>query len=153
MQELLDATELGYELLQMKKRSCLWVLTLLLLVCEKMTRKIIYAEDDPDIRKLLGLVIKSVADVQFVGVGTGEELVNEVRNGGYSLVLTDNDMPPGMTGLVAIKEIRKFDKGIPIFMYSGSDVRGLALQRGATGYIDKNGTKEVTETVQSYLKR
>jgi len=71
------------------------------------------------------------------GVPNGEELVERVRTNKYNLVITDNNMGNGISGLEAIANIRQFNSTIPVFMLSGDDVKTLALKAGATGYIDK----------------
>ena len=119
-----------------------------------MSKKVIVAEDDNDLRESYVRFLKrNFSDVEVEAVPDGEQLVERIRNGGYSVVLTDNQMLK-MGGLEAIRRIREFDKTVPIYMLSGIDVKDKALQLGATGYFDKMGLilGIVKEAIMEYLK-
>lgn len=98
--------------------------------------KIIIADDQEDVREPYARFIRKLYDTEVDEVSNGGDLVDRVRYGGYSLILTDNKMPV-MDGLGAVREIRKFDPTTPIYMLSSSQVDDLALELGVTGYIDK----------------
>ena len=101
-----------------------------------MTKKIIIAEDDEDLVLLYQRFFGNY-DVEVDSVSDGKSLVEMVKGGGYSLVLTDNGMP-FMEGMDAIREIRTFDPKVPIYMVSGNrDAESKALTLGATGFIYK----------------
>jgi len=103
-----------------------------------MTKKMILAEDDQDFREGLVLYIgDEIPGVEIEYVDDGKPLLERARNGGYALILTDNDMKQ-MNGLEAVRRIREFDKTTPIYLMSGRDVRKQALEAGATGYIPKD---------------
>lgn len=98
----------------------------------------ILAEDDRALREGLERFIKlRVTDVDIETVEDGKPLVARVREGGYSLVLTDNQMTY-VDGLEAIRQIREFDQQVPIYMLSGSYIKEQALEAGATGYVNKS---------------
>jgi len=114
-----------------------------------MAKKIIIAEDDEDMVFMYRLLFKGY-DAEVDYVPDGRSLVDKVRAGGYSLVLTDNGMP-FMDGLDAIKEIRTFNKEVPIYMVSGNrDAESKALTEGANGFIYKPLSKN---TIDSLLKQ
>ena len=125
-----------------------------------MTKKVIIAEDFAPLRNAYLFQIELMkedkilpADLEVECVANGESLIEKVKNEKYLLILTDNDMPPGITGLEAIKKIREFDKDVPIYMISGSAFQSLksdALKYGATGFIDKG---ELKTRLESLLKQ
>lgn len=95
-------------------------------------------------------------DVEFDVASSGEELVGKVHSGHYDLVFTDNQMPPGIHGLLAICQIREQDTKTPIYMVSSSEVGKQAMEVGATGYVDKTDHQlfkaGIEEAVRKHLK-
>jgi CheY-like chemotaxis protein len=130
---------------------------------KKMDKKIIVAEDNKDLRETYVMFIESYVDnVSIDSVSNGADLVEKVKNENYSLIFTDNDMPPGISGLESIKQIREFDKKTPIYMISGSKSKEDAtykqktvLECGGNGFIDKddimNLSKQIKEVVLKYV--
>lgn len=117
-----------------------------------MSKRMILADDELYVRDALALMISdSFPDVEVVQVEDGESLVERVRDGGFALVLTDNQMP-SVDGLEAIRQIRKFDGEVPIYMLSSSDKEREALEAGATGYIDKvHHRPQLPDVLKQYL--
>ena len=103
-----------------------------------MERKVLIADDDRDMRlSLKGFLQDLYGNVSVDEAASGKELVELARKGDYAIILTDNYMPPGITGVEAVKAIREFNRGVPIYVLSGHDVREEALAAGATGYLHK----------------
>ena len=102
-----------------------------------MKRRLIVAEDDTYQRALFKEYIESLMeDLEVDDVSNGQSLVKKVRENDYLMVITDYSMEPGMNGLSAIEEIRKFNKTIPIYMVSGASgesLKILAMDVGANG--------------------
>ena len=120
-----------------------------------MAKRIIIAEDDENARNTLAdLILECTADVEIVTVSNGKDLLDKVRADNYSLVFTDYEMPPGITGIEAIKQIRSFNPTIPIYMISGGGVKKEAMEVGATDYIKKTEryTKKLVEILNKHLK-
>ncbi|MBI5148826.1 response regulator [Candidatus Pacearchaeota archaeon] len=118
-------------------------------------KKIILAEDSKIIREHLIEIIKETFDVEVDAVDNGEDLVKKVRENRYDFILTDNQMP-SMCGLDAIKEIRGFNKEVPIYMMSGLiGNRVYALKLGATGFIEKgfDSYEKILNSLESYLQK
>jgi len=101
-----------------------------------MPEKIIIAEDHAEIIGYLERLISRRFDVEVDTVSDGKPLVERVRNGAYSVVLTDNRMLE-LSGPQATREIREFNQDVPIIMLSASDIEKVALKIGVTHYLHK----------------
>jgi len=116
-------------------------------------KPIIIAEDNEQTRKIFVSIIERSSKTKVDAVDNGEDLVSKVREGDYSIIFTDNQMPI-MYGLTAIKEIRKFNSDIPIYMISGAELEKEAKEAGATDYIDKGdmNLSDLSTVVEKYKK-
>ncbi|MBI2574761.1 response regulator transcription factor [Candidatus Woesearchaeota archaeon] len=117
-----------------------------------MTKKIILADDNLWSRDgLVSIINDAVPGVEIEQVVDGRSLVERVRGGGFALVLTDNQMPY-VSGLEAIRQIREFNREVPIFIITSSDVEREALEAGATGYMRKSYcSSKLPQVLQQYL--
>lgn len=115
--------------------------------------KIIIADDDSAIRGVYRDVICSLSkNIEVDMVENGEDLVKKVRQNNYDLVITDNSMGPGIKGLEAIKEIRKFNQKVPICLASGDNIEDVAFDAGASVYLPKPAMFETLENaIRRYL--
>jgi len=100
-------------------------------------KPIIIAEDYASTRRALVRALAKRYDTQVDGVENGRQLVERVRDGDHSFVLTDRDMPI-MGGLEATREIRKTHPDIPIVMMSGLGSEEEALAAGANAFVKKS---------------
>jgi two-component system response regulator HydG len=100
--------------------------------------KVLVVDDDADLR----LAVSSALSENHYLVDQardGEEGVNRVRAGNYSLVLLDVNMPR-MGGMEALKEIKSHDPSIIVIMLTAfSNVRDAveATKEGAYNYLEK----------------
>jgi two-component system response regulator HydG len=100
--------------------------------------KVLVVDDDADLR----LAVSSALSENHYLVDQardGEEGVNRVRAGSYSLVLLDVNMPR-MGGMDALKEIKAHDPSIIVIMLTAfSNVRDAveATKEGAYNYLEK----------------
>lgn len=105
-----------------------------------MKNKILYAEDDYDIRKMFSSFLKTFFPEQNIeifedGISLDKRLIENVED--ISLAITDYDMP-GINGGDIIA--RHSDKGIPfILAYWGEERIGkkALLEDGAFTYVRK----------------
>ena len=123
-----------------------------------MAKKILWADDNEPFRQTQLFVLKRYCsreklDVEFDEASTGEELVEKVLGNSYDLVFTDNQMPPGMHGLLALVQIREKDSAAPIYMVSASKVGQQAVEVGATGYVDKTDRAQYKSGIESAVER
>ncbi|MFP4662916.1 MAG: response regulator [Bacteroidales bacterium] len=100
---------------------------------------ILIADDDPATRKLLSLIVKKYAS-EISYATTGTEAVELCKNKpGTDVVLMDIKMP-GMDGLEAARQIRKFNPEILLIAqtaFAGKDDKEKALAAGCNHYISK----------------
>jgi PAS domain S-box-containing protein len=101
--------------------------------------KILIAEDDYASYLYLKSLL-STESTTFIHTTTGTETVKAVReNPDISLIIMDLRMP-GLTGFEATRQIRQFNKFIPIIAqtaYALSGDREMALSSGCNDYISK----------------
>ena len=100
--------------------------------------KVLVVDDDSDLRLSVATAL-SESHYQVDQARDGEEGVNRVRAGNYSLVLLDVNMPR-MTGMEALKEIKAHDPSIIVIMLTAfSNVRDAveATKEGAYNYLEK----------------
>ena len=75
---------------------------------------ILYAEDDPDVKKNVSGYLELVFG-NIVGASNGLEAYERYQEGGIDVILTDIDMP-GMGGIELAKKIREVDPTTPIII-------------------------------------
>ena len=113
---------------------------------------ILIAEDEESNFLLLQTILKRQCKV--LHAMTGKELLEIYKKEHADLILMDIKMPE-MNGIDALKEIRKFDKDIPIIMqsaYAFENVMESARQAGSNGFITKPiNIKELKATLSSFL--
>jgi CheY-like chemotaxis protein len=125
-----------------------------------MAKKILVAEDEPDIRALIEFTLK-FAGYEVVAVKNGQEAVEAAHNELPDLILLDVRMPQ-MTGYEAC-EIIKSDpdiQHIPVVFLSakGQEKEILAgLEAGATEYLLKpfapdELTKRIIELLEQFSR-
>jgi len=120
-------------------------------VSGKSLKRIFIVDDDPDIRKMLSLILRS-AEYEIVGQASdGVDILKKIMLATPSVILLDINMP-GTSGLDVLEEILKTYSHIKVVMISGSsssaDVQ-TAITRGAAGYIVKPfNTAQVVQNVE-----
>jgi CheY-like chemotaxis protein len=108
---------------------------------DRPLKKILYVEDEPDIRDIATLVLENVGDFQVRAVEGGYAALDIIDEFNPDMVLLDA-MMPGMDGPTTFVEIRKKDafKEIPIAFLTAklmdSDIASF-LELGAIGVIAK----------------
>ena len=125
-----------------------------------MAKQVMIADDDKNYRETIFAQMEYFCDKQSISAefheaSNGKELVDSVRAHRYDLIFTDNIMPE-LHGLLAIKQIRDFDKDVPIYMLSSSEVGENAIILGANGYFDKmkrdNFKSGIEAAIMKHLK-
>ncbi len=119
---------------------------------------ILVADDSPVNQKVALLQLKSLG-LMARAVSSGEEAVDEVRDGDYALVIMDCQMPD-MDGFQATRAIRKLEKGtdkrIPIIALTGSadsEGRAKCLESGMDEVLIKPvAPNKLMEMIDRFLK-
>ena len=110
---------------------------------------IVIAEDHTILREGLKSLLASRPDLKVVGeAGDGLEAIRCVRDLGPDMILLDLSMPR-MTGLDAIKEIKRINPDIKIVVltvHSSEEYILATLQAGADGYVLKEAHSAELET-------
>lgn len=119
-------------------------------------RLLFIVEDDPLIRKGLGLILSRIEGVRVHAYECPGDLLNALEEGQEpDLVFTDNDMP-GMTGTELVRHLRGRGFTASIVMYSGSDKakRDPELRNLLDAYLSKPAANdEIVSAVRAALDR
>ncbi|HBA45999.1 hypothetical protein A2W67_03385 [Candidatus Nomurabacteria bacterium RIFCSPLOWO2_02_40_28] len=91
---------------------------------EGMNPRVLYAEDDPDIRTMMEGYLRSKG-FKVESVSNGKALLEKMsaNGGGYDIILTDYNMPPEMRGTEAVENIRNSNeswRNIPVVILTGT---------------------------------
>ncbi len=119
-----------------------------------MSKRVLMVDRSVDFTNSISFYAKRASpDVDIEYISDGEELVRRARNGGYSMITTVNWLNEQGDGLEAIRRIRVFDREVPIYMVTGSDVRDQALEAGATDFIAKEDLAREPEVYVEKLEQ
>ncbi len=117
-------------------------------------QKVLVADDEAQIRNILGIYLKK-AGFEVVEAADGAEALVKVQSDKPDIIVLDIMMPV-MDGLEVCKQVRKISD-IPIIMLTAKDEdddRILGLEIGADDYITKPfNTREVVARVNAVLRR
>jgi two-component system cell cycle response regulator len=100
--------------------------------------RVLVADDDPKVHEFFVRSLQA-AEYEVVTVASGQEAVNAVKAGTFSLAFVDVIMP-GMDGLSTLKAILAEQPRLPVVMmtsYEVGDIVSLAFQLGATDFLRK----------------
>jgi two-component system invasion response regulator UvrY len=110
---------------------------------EKIT--ILIADDHTLVRETWSFILNS--DPRFFVVaecGSGEEAVEMAKNLRPAIVIMDINLP-GINGIEATQQIRKFSPGSKILgvsLHTQPTYARKMMQKGAMGYVTKNSSRE-----------
>ena len=103
--------------------------------------RVLVVDDHRIVRDGLALIIQREADIEVVGsAATGEEALEAFTRDRPDIVLMDLQLP-GMSGVEAIRAIRKSDPNarvVVLTMYDGDEDIHRALEVGAATYLLKD---------------
>jgi CheY-like chemotaxis protein len=78
---------------------------------------ILLVDDQADVRFMLSLWLEDEG-VTFDEAASGEEALERSTSRAYDLILLDQRMPPGMSGIEVAEELRHKGSETPIVLYS-----------------------------------
>lgn len=101
-------------------------------------KKILVIDDEPDFLELIKVRLEA-NNYEVITASNGEEGLEKVKQVKPDAVLLDILMP-GIGGLQTLKEIRRIDKNLPVFIvtaFSNEERFKLASDLKASGFIVK----------------
>ena len=103
-----------------------------------MPKHLLIVEDEPDVREILSLQLRSRVDF-IASAGNGKEALGLMQDYEFHAILSDINMPI-MDGLTFLEELRKEGNPIPFVILTGygdKEKTIKALRLGAFDFLDK----------------
>lgn len=104
--------------------------------------RILIADDHNIVRKGLVMIITyEFPSAEIVDVDNSESLLEELSKGKWDIVVCDNSMPPGLSGVESIRQMKEISPGTPIIILSMQPIEELAvraIKSGASAYLKKD---------------
>jgi CheY-like chemotaxis protein len=113
---------------------------------------ILLVDDQADVRFMLSLWLEDEG-VDFEEATSGEEALERTDAKPYDLILLDQRMPPGMSGIEVAETMRSNGKQVPIVLYSAyldPAVEERAHELGLTT-IDKGEPDRLMQAIRNEL--
>lgn len=107
--------------------------------------KILIADDHAIVRSGLKQILAETPDIRVAGeAGNGQEVMDQVQNADFDLVLLDIAMP-GRGGMDTLKQLRQEKPKLPVLMlsmYPEEQYAIRAFKAGVSGYLTKESAPE-----------
>lgn len=120
-----------------------------------MSVKILAVDDEPDMLKLLSMIIREKTPYEIVTTNNPLEALELAKQGGFAIVITDLKMP-GLDGIEILEGVKKIDEDIPVIIltaYGAIDSANEAMDKGAFDFITKPFKKEqILYTIERAFK-
>lgn len=120
-----------------------------------MPAKILIVDDEPDMLKLLSMIIREKTNHESVTTNNPLEAVELVKKTAFDLVIADLKMP-GLDGMELLEAIKKKDEDIPVVIITAYGTVESAMEtmhKGAFDFITKPFRKEqMLYTIDKALK-
>jgi len=119
-----------------------------------MAEKILIVDDEPDMLRLLSMIIKEKTPYEVTTTNNPLEAL-ELAKKGFDLLIADLKMP-GLNGIELLESVKRFDEDIPtiiITAYGTVEAAVETMQKGAFDFITKPFRKEqILFTIERALK-
>lgn len=120
-----------------------------------MAEKILIVDDEPDMLRLLSMIIKEKTSYEVTTTNNPLEALEMAKKGGFDLLVADLKMP-GLNGIELLESVRRFDEDIPtiiITAYGTVEAAVETMQKGAFDFMTKPFRKEqILFTIERALK-
>ncbi|MCX7988368.1 MAG: response regulator [Thermodesulfovibrio sp.] len=120
-----------------------------------MAEKILIVDDEPDMLKLLSMILREKTPYDVITTNNPIEAVQLVKTTDFDLIITDLKMP-GLDGLQLLEEVKKKNEDIPVVIitaYGTIDSATEAIEKGGFDFITKPFKKEqILFTIDRALK-
>jgi len=119
--------------------------------------RILVADDHPIVRRGLVKIIDETSDIVVAGeAGSGEEVLNRLKQDNYDLLLLDISMP-GKDGIEVMEHVNKYFSNLPVLVLTIHPERNYAvrmLRAGALGYLTKERAPyELIEAIRQVARK
>ncbi|MBF0316666.1 MAG: sigma-54-dependent Fis family transcriptional regulator [Nitrospirae bacterium] len=120
-----------------------------------MPENILIVDDEPDMLKLLSMIIKDKTRYGVTTTNNPMEVIDLLKNGSFELIIADLKMP-GMDGIELLDNIKQIDNDLPVIIitaYGTFETATEALKKGGFDFITKPFRKEqILYTIDKALK-
>jgi len=120
-----------------------------------MPEKLLIVDDEPDMLKLLSMIIKEKTSYEAVTTNNPLEALELAKQGNFNLVIADLKMP-GLDGIELLDAIKQFDSDIPVIIITAFGTVESAIEtmgKGGFDFITKPFKKEqILFTIDKALK-
>lgn len=120
-----------------------------------MAATILAVDDEPDMLKLLSMIIKEKTQHTIITTNNPLEALAIVKQGGIDLLIADLKMP-GLDGSELLEAVKAVDKNIPVVImtaFASEEAAAETLQKGGFDFIIKPFRKEqILSTIDKALK-
>lgn len=114
---------------------------------------ILLVDDQADVRFMLSLFLEGEG-MDFDEAASGEEALERLATGSYDLVLLDQRMPPGISGIEVAERVRTIGTDTPIVLYSAfldPEVERKAADLGLRT-VEKGEPDRLLEAIRGMLQ-
>src|SRR3972149_5892921 len=121
-----------------------------------MAEKVLIVDDEPDMLRLLSMIIKEKTPYDVTTTNNPLEALELAKKGGFDLLIADLKMP-GLNGIELLESVKQFDEDIPtiiITAYGTVEAAVETMHKGAFDFITKPFRKEqILFKIERALKR
>ena len=118
-----------------------------------MSIRVLLVDDEPDMRMLVRLTLERTDDIEVVGEApSGLEALEQITSLGPDVVLLDQMMPGGMTGIETAERLRTAGEKAPVLvLFTARATDELAAQAVGVGIervLSKDDFSRVAATIR-----
>jgi CheY-like chemotaxis protein len=113
---------------------------------------VLLVDDQADVRFMLSLYLEDEG-LEFDEATSGDEALRLAAEGDYELILLDQRMPPGMSGIEVAERLQEEGSSIPVILYSAfldPQVEERARELGLRT-VDKGEPDRLVEAIKQTL--
>jgi two-component system invasion response regulator UvrY len=119
--------------------------------------RVLIVDDHDIVRDGVRQIVSETKDIAVGGEArTGADALDQVRQGGWGVVLLDLNLPD-RSGLDVLAQIRAIDADLPVLVFSmhqQTSYTARALKAGAHGYVSKDHAREyLVEAIRKVARR
>ncbi len=117
-------------------------------------KKILFVDDDPNMHRMVELLLRSETDLEIVFAGNGRSALKQMERHTFDMVFSDIQMPE-MDGMALLKHIRDENSKLPFVIISAFGQESMAqkaLTAGASDVINKPfGREQIVNVIHKFI--